>query len=58
MNNLNFKIYNKSDAFIKCKMRLELLIAIYGDNATIKDIKKKNEKIRKGGKKWKTFLNI
>ena len=55
---LNFEIVNKSDLFFKYKIRLELLQAIYGDNATAEDIKKKNEEIRKGGRRWKTFLNI
>lgn len=50
-HNINFKIVNKSDLFFKYKIRLELLQAIYGDNATAKDINKKNEEIRKGGRK-------
>jgi hypothetical protein len=45
-NNLNFEIVNKSDLFIKYKIRLELLQAIYGENATIEDINKKNEEIK------------
>ena len=46
MNKLNFDLYNKSDLFFKYKIRLELLQAIYGENATIEDIKKKNEEIK------------
>ena len=45
-NTLNFDLYNKSDIFIKCKIQLELLMAIYGDNARVSDIIK-----TKGGKK-------
>jgi hypothetical protein len=30
-------------------------MAIYGDNATAEDIKKKNEEIRKGGRRWATI---
>lgn len=48
---LNFDLYNKSDLFFKYKIRLELLQAIYGDNATIEDINKKNEEIKKGGRR-------
>jgi hypothetical protein len=48
---LNFEIVNKSDLFFKYKIRLELLQAIYGDNATAEDIKKKNEEIRKGDRR-------
>ena len=48
---LNFEIVNKSDLFFKYKIRLELLQAIYGDNATAKDINKKNKEIRKGGRR-------
>lgn len=54
MKTLSFKIYNKSDLFFKYKIRLELLQAIYGDNATAEEIKKKNEEIRKGGRRWAT----
>jgi hypothetical protein len=45
-NKLNFNLYNKSDVFIKCKIQLELLQAIYGDNAKVSDIirSKKDEK--------------
>lgn len=50
-HNLQFEIVNKSDLFFKYKIRLELLQAIYGDKATAEDIKKKNEEIRKGGKR-------
>lgn len=49
-HNVQFEILNKSDLFFKYKIRLELLQAIYGDNATAEDIKKKNEEI-KGAKK-------
>ena len=52
MNKLNFELYNKSDIFIKCKIQLELLMAIYGDNATAEDIKKKNEFLRKEQERW------
>ena len=45
-NKLNFKLYNKSDLFIKYKIKLELLMAIYGDNATAEDVNKKNEEIK------------
>ena len=57
---LNFPIYNKSDLFFKHKIRLELLQAIYGDNATAEDIKKKNEEIKGAKRKWKTqlFVNL
>ena len=55
---LNFEIVNKSNLFFKYSARLHFLQAIYGDNATAEDIKKKNEEIRKGGIRWKTFLNI
>ena len=50
-NALNFKIYNKSKLFLKYKTKLDFLMAIYGDNATAEDIRKKNEEIRKGGKR-------
>jgi hypothetical protein len=50
-NKLNFEIVNKSDLFFKYLARLNFLQAIYGDNATAEDIKKKNQEIRKGGKK-------
>jgi hypothetical protein len=48
---LNFPIYNKSDLFFKYLVKLNFLMAIYGDNATAEDIKKKNEEIRKGGRR-------
>jgi hypothetical protein len=48
---LKFEIVNKSDLFFKYLARLNFLQTIYGDNATAEDIKKKNEEIRKGGKK-------
>lgn len=57
-HNINFELYNKSDLFRKYKIKLEILQAIYGDNATAEEINKKNEEIRKGGRRWKTFLNI
>ena len=47
---LNFELYNNSDLFIKYKIKIETLMAIFGDNATIEDIKKKDEEIKKGGK--------
>ena len=50
---LDFDLYNKSDLFFKYLARLNFLMAIYGDNATAEEIKKKNEEIRKGGKRWK-----
>jgi hypothetical protein len=50
-HNINFELYNKSDLFFKYKIRLELLQAIYGDNATVEEINKKNEEIRKGGRR-------
>ena len=53
---LNFEIVNKSDLFFKYMARLQFLQAIYGDNATAEDVKKKNEEIRKGGNLWKTFI--
>ena len=53
MKTLNFNLYNKSNLFFKYKIRLELLQAIYGDNATIEDIKKKNEFLRKEQERWK-----
>lgn len=51
-NKLNFEIVNKSDLFFKYLARLNFLMAIYGDNATAEDIKKKNEEI-KGAKNEK-----
>ena len=48
-HNINFEIVNKSDLFFKYSAKLQFLQAIYGDNATAEDIKKKNEEIRKGG---------
>ena len=50
-HNLKFEILNKSDLFYKYMARLQFLQAIYGDNATIEEINKKNEEIRKGGKR-------
>jgi hypothetical protein len=50
-HNINFEIVNKSDLFWKYWARLHFLMAIYGDNATAEDINKKNEEIKKGGKK-------
>ena len=38
MNKINFELYNTSDIFLKYKMHLELLMAIYGDNVRISDI--------------------
>jgi hypothetical protein len=49
--NLHFERVNKSNLFFKYLARLQFLQAIYGDNATAEDIKKKNEEIRKGGKR-------
>ena len=46
--NLNFNLYNKSDLFFKYLARLNFLMAIYGDNATIEDINKKDEEIKGG----------
>jgi hypothetical protein len=54
-HNVKFEIVNKSDLFFKYKIRLELLQAIYGDNATTEEINKKNEEIRKGAKDEKLF---
>lgn len=54
---LNFEIVNKSDLFFKYLARLQFLQAIYGDNATAEEINKKNEEIRKGGKRWKLVGN-
>ena len=50
---LQFEIVNKSDLFFKYLARLQFFQAIYGDNATAEDVKKKNEKIMKGGRRWK-----
>ena len=50
-HNLNFEIVNKSDLFFKYLARLKFLMAIYGDNATAEQINKKNEEIKKGGKR-------
>lgn len=44
MNKLNFEIYNKSDLFFKYKIKLEILMAIYGDNARVYDIIKRSNK--------------
>lgn len=52
-NKLNFEIVNKSNLFFKYMTKLHFLQAMHGDNATAEDIKKKNEEIRKGGKRWK-----
>jgi hypothetical protein len=46
-----FEIVNKSDLFFKYMARLQFLQAIYGDDATAEDINKKNEEIRKGGRR-------
>lgn len=48
---LNFEIVNKSDLFFKYMARLNFLMLLYGKNATAEDIKKKNEEIRKGGRR-------
>jgi hypothetical protein len=48
---LKFEIVNKSDLFFKYMARLQFLQAIYGDNATVEEISKKNEEIRKGGRR-------
>ena len=45
------EVFNKSDVFMRCKIKLEILQAIHGDNATAEDVKKKNEEIRKGGRR-------
>lgn len=37
-NKLNFEICNNSDLFWKCKIRLEMLMAVYGDNAKVYDL--------------------
>ena len=50
---LNFEMVNKSDLFFKYLARLQFLILIYGENATAEQINKKNEEIRKGGRRWK-----
>jgi hypothetical protein len=50
-HNLQFEIVNKSDLFFKYLAKLHFLMAIYGDNATAEDINKKNEEIRKGGRR-------
>jgi hypothetical protein len=42
-NTLNFGLYNKSDIFIKCKVRLEMLMAIYGDNAKVYDLMQRSK---------------
>lgn len=44
------EVFNKSEVFIRCKIKLEILQAIYGDDATVEEISKKNKEIRKGGK--------
>ena len=49
-HSIKFEIVNKSDLFFKYLARLHFLQVIYGDNATIEDIKKKNEEIKKGGR--------
>ena len=49
-HNVKFEIVNKSDLFWKYLSRLQFLQAIYGDNATVEEINKKNEEFMKGGK--------
>lgn len=41
---IDFEIVNKSDLFFKYKIRLEILQAIYGDNAKIYDIMRKEQR--------------
>ena len=41
-NTLNFELYNTSDMFLRCKIRLEILMAIYGDDAKVYDLRRKN----------------
>ena len=54
MKSLKFEIINKSDLFWKYLLKIDFLKMIYGDNATSEDVKKKNEEIRKGGRRWAT----
>ena len=40
---LVFEICNNSDLFWKCKVRLEMLMAVYGDNAKVYDLMQRSK---------------